>query len=716
MTVVRSIVLVGALAACLAPVSRAEAILTFTVDKCLASQLKIVGKGAAAALGCHAKAAAQGVATDPACLAKAEAKVEPALAKLDAKLACPVEGSGVTLTSDVTAFGASMDARIGHAAGKCDAAKTKVVAKYVAAVLGCYAKAAGKTGVLDQECTSAATAKRQAAIAKAETGDDCSHTSDVALENAARVFIEAATCTLDASNPACATTCGNGVSEPAEPCDASVGSLLWNACGPEFECHDCNCTCPTTVTFTPDASAPARVLDTGWTGIAHRARVLTDETVTLAMTCAAPGRPCGTCPVSGPVPNPLAGNGQIANARCTTNSARGCLTDADCAPRQCLGGPNEGLACGADSDCPSGTCPALGACAFYFGSTLPLAAGGVATCVANYFDGPVTGTVNVESGEAATTAHVVSRVALGVAIDTPCPRCVNDDAVNDSTHDGTCDGGPRANLSCDANGTVPDRPDFGATSLDCPPSPGAVVASLPIDLGNATAPVAKTLTAASPACSGPGESVNKCLCDTCNDAAAEPCASNADCPPSGGNPGICGGRRCIGGANVGAPCTSSSACPGGGICARSGEPTKPSACLDDTSVVNRDLECTDPDGDGEGACTNGPLDQTCSLASGHAQRGCTADDDCGGAAETCGAALRRCFLTGGGTFQPAGTSDGTDTLVAVGMADAPVRDASRPTLASVFCIAPTAAPAVNAVAGLPGPGRLVLEGSAVGHP
>ncbi len=90
--------------------------------------------------------------------------------------------------------------------------------------------------------------------------------------------------------------------------------------------------------------------------------------------------------------------------------------------------------------------------------------------------------------------------------------------------------------------------------------------------------------------------------------------------------------------------------------------------------------------------------------------------DCGGAPGSCDSHLRKCFLTGGGTFQPLGSNDGTDSLVAVGMEDPPVVDVSNPTLAAVFCVGPTASGAVNNVVGLPGPGRVTIKGLAVGHP
>jgi hypothetical protein len=337
--------------------------------------------------------------------------------------------------------------------------------------------------------------------------------------------------------------------------------------------------------------------------------------------------------------------------------------------------------------------------------------------VANQFNGPITGTANVESGQAVNTALLTSRVFLASTVDQPCARCLGDATINDGVLGGSCDIGPRAGLACDGNGTVPSRPDFGTTSLDCPSPPGSIIATLAIDLSNATNTVTRTLSASSPNCNGAAG--NKCLCGTCNNGNNQGCFTNADCPdPPGAIGPICNGKRCLGGGNAGAACTNNSECPSSS-CTIPGEPSKPSACVDDTT--NSILDCSDGAdgtvGDNEGGCTVGPIDQNCTVASGHGQRGCTTDAECGGTAGSCETLNRRCFLTGGGTFAPTTMLlQGTDALVAVGMADLPMNDVSQPTLGSVFCVAPTGSSSVNNVAGLPGPARVTIRGTGVGLP
>jgi hypothetical protein len=667
------------------------------VSKCNAAKKKCIGKYIAAALGCHAKAESKGEAVSTDCLNKATAKItgggKGCFDKNDAKVPndCAQTGNATQQLTDADDLVAAVVSAVDPdyptpTLTKCGAARKKCVGKKAAGLMGCEAKA-NKTGTPDPTCAPKIMAKfgggKGCDVNALAKGIDCLGSATTSeLETLVDDWEALAAFGLDYSGP----PCGNGFIDAGEFCDPAGPNRLEAACGGDFPCNPvtCSCACPATVHFSGDATSPKTLLDTGWTGIAHRTPVVTNGDITVALSgCTGAQRPCGTCNLTGPLPNTEPTD--IRNQRCTNDTSIQCTSNA-----ACIGGG--------------------GTCEFFFGTNLPLAAGGVTTCAVNQFNGPISGTANVESGESATTVLVTSRVYNGIAIDNPCPRCIGDATINDNVQGGTCSGGPRNGLACDGNGTVPGRPDFGTTSLDCPPLVGALIAALPINLSSATDPVTKTLTASSPPCSG--EAGERCLCDTCNNGAQEPCDDNADCPDPAGPIGpICGGRRCIGGTNAGAACTTNSECAGGGICNRPGEPTKPSACLDNTTTVNV-LDCTDTAPvDGEGECTMGPITTTCSVASGHGQRGCLGNGDCGGAAGSCEAASRACLLTGGFTGKL-----GTNTLVANGVEDPPTRDTSSPTLGTVFCIGPTGSSSVNNVAGLPGPGRLTLTGLAVGHP
>ncbi len=513
------------------------------------------------------------------------------------------------------------------------------------------------------------------------------------------------TATQGPVTPTATPNCGDGVLAAGELCDPTApapGDVCPNSGNGLETCSmACTCACPSRVDFEGDATDPLSELDPGWTGIAHDARIVSNGKVTVQVTdCpSSPGftKPCGTCNISGPIDNPAADAGDLNDHRCHDDSSVKCTSNADC-----TGAGN--------------------ACIYYFGAPLPLSAGGVATCVSNEIVGTITGTANVETGESASVLTLTSHVFNGLATDTPCPKCTDPGALNDGmASGGTCTGGPRTGMSCDANSESP-IPAFGRTSLDCPPAPGGKIADLPIALKNSTGAESRSLSAASPSCSAFGFTGFKCPCDTCDDADATPCASNADC----GAGGICGGLRCLVDAPTpGTPCSSEGTgsdsaccseptCTTGtiGTCGRPGEPSKPNACSNG--------QCVSGGGSDDGQCQLAPSDNLCSVET---FRSCTTNNDCrppaeGGTCGNCAPGMQTCTVKRRECLfdldeNPA-THDGT--ITAHGAADAPVDDVSHPTLASMFCIAPTGSSSVNAVAGLPGLGKLKLKGTARGLP
>ena len=225
-----------------------------------------------------------------------------------------------------------------------------------------------------------------------------------------------------------------------------------------------------------------KVLDTGWTGLAHNQTVIQDGKLTFTVSCNSTTKPCGTCNVGGPIQNLKADQGDINAHRCANDTSIKCSGDPDC-----------------------GT----GKCQFFFGAPLPLSAGGVSTCVTNQISGAVTGTANVESGAFHSTLNLTSRVYNGIETALPCPVCNGDATVNDGQKGGTCSGGPRNGQPCDGNGRSP-IPSFGTTSFDCPPNPGALITALSIALDGSSGTETRTLGASSPVCSAAPS--KKCFC------------------------------------------------------------------------------------------------------------------------------------------------------------------------------------------------------------
>ncbi len=426
--------------------------------------------------------------------------------------------------------------------------------------------------------------------------------------------------------------------------------------------------CPSALSFEGDVNNAQ--LDPGWTGQGHGAGVIDRGKITVSVTgCQSATRPCGQCNVSGPIPNPDRDAGTADNQRCSNDLAVKCTSSADC------GGA---------------------ACKFFFGAPLALAAGGVSACVTNEVNSEITGTVNIEEGSSVSTVRLISRVFSGLEIAAPCPQCEGDPTPADGQPGGTCDNGPRQGLACDVSGTHKNS-FFGSTSFECPPFPNGQIAALPINLSTSTGSVSATLSDANPPCRARPSA--RCFCDTCNTAAAEPCSTNADCPLSGGQPGVCGGRRCRLGPNNGAPCAVNSECPGG-ACSTPGQAPAPNECEDETCVAT----AADPN---DGECAGGPVEQFCS---GDASfQGCFMDAECANLNATCTILKRRpCFLDNGVVG---------GSVTAVGAADPPDENGvSNPTLATLFCIGPTSSSAVNAAGGIPGLARLQLGGTATQIP
>jgi hypothetical protein len=440
--------------------------------------------------------------------------------------------------------------------------------------------------------------------------------------------------------------------------------------GADDECNSCAADvtgepCPAVVQL--DTDGPATNLDSGWTGISHDFDLPSGGRLTLAVSgCDGTERPtCGECALSGPLPN--VGGTEFSNQRCAGNGSW--------------------VECSIDQDCVDAG--VAGPCVFYFGPPLPQSAGGVPICITNQLTAGVTGTVDVESGGAATVVKLTARAHTGITLGVPCPQCVGS----------VCTNGPRAGQACTVNG---QSSLFGNLSLDCPPSQAGVIGTLPITLESTTGLQTRTLSAANPNCTASGFSTSRCFCSTCNDSSNTPCTVDADCVLTGAT--TCGGPRCLGGTTPGIPCGAPSDCLGGGQCGVPGQPTAPNQCQSATCTPNG----ADPDSVDEGVCATGPFDLLCSIDT---FRSCLTNAQCrppseGGSCTTCSPGNQTCDARTRECFNDNGVIGGS--VSAAGSEDPACSDTARPTLAALFCIPPTAESAPNAVGGLPGLGRLTL--------
>jgi hypothetical protein len=421
---------------------------------------------------------------------------------------------------------------------------------------------------------------------------------------------------------------------------------------------------PETVSF---VGKPGTDLDTGWTGQAHD--VLTDDEAPLSaahlQNCDTntSSPTCGQCDLDGPILFP----GAAKNCFCYNLTNRDTSSLGQC-----------------DPEMPS-TCSGAETCQCFYGPPLPITSGGVPVCVVNRYTGSLTGTANIansgpHAGEGAATVNLEAAVYNGVAVQQPCPTCENDPTPRDGVKGGTCSGGVRDGQPCDVQG---DNALFGHVSLDCEPVRAANIGNLRVTFSPAT--TGTTQLSANVPCTAPGFNGVSCFCDTCGDATAAPCNISADCAPGI----VCGGKRCVGGANAGHACVTGSECPSGS-CGRMGQATAPNQCDD----VTCSPDASDPNPN-DGYCASGPLDKFCTIET---FRGCTSDADCQPAPsgncdsckpnQTCGGGLRNCFL---------------DPIVRVGSPGT-----QNAVLAATFCIPPTTSSSVNGVGGLPGPGAIAV--------
>ncbi len=436
--------------------------------------------------------------------------------------------------------------------------------------------------------------------------------------------------------------------------------------------------CPNQVRLDVD---PAAVdFDAGWTGFFHDVSSWGGIHLTAAVNGCAGGiqGACGECSLSGPVPN----GGGIAfdNRRCrgANDGSNGtwvrCTTDAECE------GPGN-------------------ACVFFLGPPVPIVKDITApVCVTSEITGALSGVVEPDAGSMALSFPFVQRVygftSPKASPAGPCPRCESN----------ACTYGPRRGRPCVPNAV---HPEFGATSFDCPPPTSNLRGELAAPHSLLSTDVQTlTLSDDSPDCTENGYQGLKCLCDTCDDIVATPCATNADCTAVGAT--TCGGLRCFNGTTPGRPCVTDADCCSGpscipgetATCGRAGQPTQPNDCRYDGRCIAA-LDEQLGGGSDEGMCAVSPQDFRCAMAPA---RTCASDGDCG-PGDTCAISERReCF------FDADGTGSSTGTVTATGTARPPEGKSATIGLASLACIGPIMgvfeSVAVNSVIGLPGLARL----------
>jgi hypothetical protein len=322
--------------------------------------------------------------------------------------------------------------------------------------------------------------------------------------------------------------------------------------------------------------------------------------------------------------------------------------------------------------------------------------------VVNRFTEDVVGTTDLASGESAVRLRQGSSTYLGPDQQQPCPVCggfcsgaagaISPGVRNLCSNDGDCSGGascitaavcswgPNKDRACRPNPPAGGPTEFfGSPSIDCPMA-GLLLGT--IDILQDPLTTGLTTLTANVDCGTPGWTNTVCAGGPNQHA---PCTVDSECPSGTCNEQcFCGGGpqqpnacepACLGGDDDGQPCADNADCTAPGFC-------HPGDCR---------LNPFDTDSTQEGICTTGPSDGRCSV---HPSQTCTSDAGCGGglcpfcdSGETCVFSRRECFVN--------------PTIMRAGMPGVPDRKS-----AAIFCISATTSAAVNATAGLSGPGAI----------
>jgi hypothetical protein len=625
------------------------------------------------------------------------------------------------------------DSPLSSGAGRCDSSVGKSTSKLFQTVMrdvtSCQAlnEKSGETSV--DFCTQDAFPRpaSEDALFDAENSvvNACDIESFAGLDSCASSQFGIAYCTGDATLESSqefvtqvlalpvvtTTTTTTTTTLPQDPQCPDLGELVLYAHDTNISCTtNDDCVAPRTCNAAVGICQSSSDLDSGWTGLAHNSD-LNEDVITLSrLHCDGPAPTCGECTLEGL-------EAAYGNCRCVSNSRTIC---------------DEPFANDAD-DCGGG------ACECFFGVPIPLSSGGTPACIVNRYAEDIRGTANVDEGSSSITAHLRTRVYLGVSTTNPCPvcagvcsnnptgRCLRDsdcgsgntciqDVPNDGVRGGLCLNGSTPNQACDVGGINPSFPAIsgnieggGGYSLDCMPSVGINISGVGLDL-NVTQTTGTSVLESTLPCDG-----GNCACKTCSADEEAPCNKDSDCIGAScaisnefscSDNGDCdnldlGNCTSIGRCSkaIDIDCSTNTDCKGqdGGACEPStciafggaGTAPRPNGCIDGV--------CADADSDGNGLCITGPDDKYCDglvRADNSGILTCNSNSDCQANNPLNGLCTlvqrRACFM---------------EPIVATGTAST-----QFPVGAATFCVPPTANGSINLVAGLPGPARVLNQG------
>ncbi len=422
-------------------------------SKCAQGEIDAAGKKAKAIASCYSKALQKGLEVDQNCIQKAVNAFDSGVAKSQDKGDCVVGGRHGD-NQDVSQLEAAVDNLIassvqmvtGGAPGPniCFGKKMAAVGKKASSMTKCFSNGAKNGTVAAPDCVTKAATSFTSSLKQCGTADQLAP--------------------LEALVDGFGSSLSRAVTVPTTTTTTTTSTTTTTTAPPPLGPHLSFTTTPGTadcsLSPTNDPPSPAPPLSGELDSDAAGTTKITD----LGLGCLYIGG--GAAAVA---PSLIPEN---ASTIFDSPDGTNLVASFGTGQRDCSRGPeptqhcvnDTTVACSTDADCAN----APGGCAFdancFFGPPVPVN-GFPQTCVVNTFAADGSGTLDLGTGSSSVSINLASRVYITTVASSACPQCLG----------GTCSFGKNAGGACTTDNT-------SMTTLDCPPSDGTFLATLPVDL------------------------------------------------------------------------------------------------------------------------------------------------------------------------------------------------------------------------------------------
>lgn len=395
---------------------------------------------------CYSQAVAKGLPVDDKCIQKANDKFTKDFARAVKKNDCVTDADAPSIEATVDQFISDVNNQVnGSAPGPdvCDSKKIAAAGKKSVQVGSCFSRSARNGTATDDACVQKAADEFVKSLKKCSTPDQ-----SAPLETLIDNFVRTVSRAVAASTTTTTTT---------------TTSTTTTTTAPPLGLH---------VTFTSSAGTAncggrGTPADPPLSGAVYSDVDQMTSIADLGLACLYIG----------------GGNGNIAASQLPENAqtildtpdAQALMASFGTGPRDCTKGPaatkhclnNLAVECTTDDDCfLDGACQPDANC--FFGPPVPVN-GFPASCVVNAFASDASGMINLGGPSASLSIQLSSRVFISTLNQTACPQCIGN----------VCTFGQNAGGACETN-------NVNMTSLDCPPTDGTYIATLPINLSPLT--------------------------------------------------------------------------------------------------------------------------------------------------------------------------------------------------------------------------------------